>query len=118
MIIFISFKRAFDKLYDLGAQFDQTVSLNYTKLYLYAEKPLLIGNYTQIVSDSTLKNIVMNFYSHYQKLKNFDQIKEIFDDFTVKKAFYFFYNNLYWYLPLKEPFISFTYDKIPLPGQA
>ena len=112
--------RAFDNLYDFGAKFDPNVKLNYTRLNLYTEEPILIGSYSDIFNskNQTLINDVVKFYKDFQKPnKDFlPQFLDIFTYFTVLKRFYFFYNQVYWLLHLKSPYIGITYDYIPLPG--
>jgi len=113
--------RAFDALDYFGAKFDGTVSLNYTRLNLYSHVPILIGSYSDIINSNnqTLISDVRNFYRDFQKPDKGHIIEQAIDVYTsiaIKKHFYFFYNDLYWYLQLKEPFIRITYYQIPLPG--
>lgn len=103
----------------MGAKFDENVKLNYTRLNLYSHTPLLIGNYSQIINskNETLINGIREFYKTFQKRSDYlEQFTEAFTEIFVKKEFYFYYNDLYWYLTLKEPSIKITYYNIPLPG--
>ena len=53
----------------------------------------------------------------FQKESNYlEQAMQIYTEIIYKKQFYFYYNELYWYIPLKSPYVSISYDKIPLPG--
>lgn len=106
-------------MYDLGAQFDLNVSLNYTRLNLYGQEPELLGNYSQIFQgkNQTLINDIREFYRGFQKRTDYlEQLIEIYTDFAIKKKYYFFYNDLYWFINLKAPYVKITYEKIPLPG--
>ncbi|CAF0703185.1 unnamed protein product [Brachionus calyciflorus] len=111
--------RAFDSLYDVGAKFDPKVKLNYTRLNLYSHEPQLIGNYSQIINskNQTLINDIRSFYKTFQKRGDYlEQFVEAYTEIFIKKEFYFYYNDLYWYLSLKEPFVKISYYNIPLPG--
>jgi hypothetical protein len=101
----------------LGARFDPNVSLNYTRLNIYGQPPFLLGNYDQVVSNPSLKTAIFNFYTIFQKRTDYiEQLKEVMNQIFTKKEFFIYYNSLYWYMPLNEPFVSFTYTHIPLPG--
>ena len=104
-------------MFESGADFDQTVSLNYTRLNLYGEVPLLLGDYAHVMSDPALKSSMLEFYGNFQKRTDYvEQLEQIWNDIVTKKEFFLYYNSLYWYVPLKEPFVHFTYNRIPLPG--
>jgi hypothetical protein len=45
-----------------------------------------------------------------------EQLVEIYTEIAIKKEFYFFFNELYWYIELKAPYIKVSYYNIPLPG--
>jgi len=112
--------RAFDSLYTFGARFDPEAKLNYTRLNLYSYEPILIGTYSDIFNskNETLIDDVVKFYKDFQKPnKEFlPQFLDIFTYFTVLKRFYFYYNEKYWLLNLKSPYVNISYDNIPLPG--
>lgn len=104
-------------MYQLGGKFDRSVSLNYTRLNLYGEEPILLGNMSQVFANATLKNQTLDFYKSFQKRTDYlEQAIEVYQDIVVKKEFIFFFNNLYWYITLKPPFIKITYYETPLPG--
>lgn len=105
-------------MYSFGAQFNYSVSLNYTRIELYASEPKLIGNYTQLMGDPLLKIEAIEFYNHFQKRTDYlKQASEVFDQMFNKKQFILYYNRLYWNLTLNEPVVRFTYTKVALPGQ-
>ena len=115
--------RAFDDLYSVGARFDPTVHLNYTRLNLYGKEPILIGNYSQIFNsgNQTLINDIREFYKDFQKptggyIEDFEAAINIYNELIVRRKFYMYYNSLYWYIELQNPFIKITYYEIPLPG--
>ena len=104
-------------MYDFGGRFNHSVKLNYTKLNLYGSKPVLLGNYSQVMSTPGLNSSVLEFYWHFQKRTDYiAQAFEVLDQFLNKKEFYFYYNSLYWYIPLVEPYVRFTFNEVPLPG--
>lgn len=111
-------------MYAVGAKFDPSVSLNYTRLSLYSNEPQVLGNYSQIFSSNnqTLINNILDFFKIFQKQTGYvdliEQAIKAYSELTVRKEFYFFYNDLYWYLPLKQPYVHITYNKVPLPGTA
>lgn len=115
--------RAFDQLYEIGARFDPNVQLNYTRLNLYGEEPVLIGNYSQIFNsgNKTLIADIRQFYSDFQKpaggyIEDIEAAIAIYNEMIVRREFYMYYNSLYWYIELKSPFVKITYYEIPLPG--
>jgi ceroid-lipofuscinosis neuronal protein 5 len=112
--------RAFDAIYELGGRFDEKITLNYTRLNIYSYEPVKIGTYDDIINskNQTLIDDIRKFYRDFQKPKtNFlQQFLDIFNYIEVSKTFYFYYNELYWLLPIKSPSIKVTYYPIPLPG--
>lgn len=59
----------------------------------------------------------MEFYKSFQKRSDYlEQAIEIYEDIVQKKEFIFYFDDLYWFIPLKPPFIKITYYKVPLPG--
>jgi hypothetical protein len=109
------------QMYQFGAVFDTSVSLNYTRLNMYGKEPVLLGNYTEIVKNPKLLNELTEFYTFFQKPSSnveqlIVQLLGIYEELKLRKNFYFYYNSMYWYIDLVEPFFSITYDKIPLPG--
>lgn len=102
-----------------GAEFNQSIKLNYTRLNLYSQEPKLIGNISTIYANATLKNQTLDFYRSFQKRSDLlPQLMEIYEHITVQKEFYFYFNRLYWYLSLKEPFVKVTYFEVPLPASS
>ena len=86
---------------------------------LYSHDPQLIGNYSQIIDskNKTLIDEIRQFYKSFQKRSDYlEQFVEVYTEIALKKEFFFYYNDLYWYLNLKPPFIRSTYYNIPLPG--
>lgn len=114
--------RAFNQLYVLGATFNASIYLNYTRLNLYSQEPVLIGNYSQIFNSNnqTLIDDIRHFYRTFQKpngyLSILEQGIEAYYYIEKEQRFYFYYNDLYWYLSLKHPFMHVTYYQVPLPG--
>lgn len=103
----------------MGAKFDGSVKLNYTRLNLYAHEPQLLGNYSQIFNSNnqTLISDIRQFYKDFQKPTDYIQAAiSIYEELIVREEFYFFYNNLYWFINLKPPNIKITYYNVPLPG--
>lgn len=84
---------------------------------MYGEEPKLLGNISQIYENATLRNLTFDFYKSFQKRKDYiEQAIEIYEDIVVKKEFVFYFNDLYWYITLKPPYIKITYYETPLPG--
>jgi ceroid-lipofuscinosis neuronal protein 5 len=111
--------RAFDQLYAQGAKFDLSVQLNYTRLNLIAFEPMLLGNISYITNygNQTLIADMLDFFSIFQRTSDLlDQVIRAAYEIRIRQEFYFYYNEMYWYLKLKAPFIGFSYVNIPLPG--
>ncbi|XP_012943890.1 ceroid-lipofuscinosis neuronal protein 5 homolog [Aplysia californica] len=112
--------RAFEKMHEFGAEFNQFVHLNYTKISLISGEPQYVGNSSTIYEDpDTLKKLIQ-FYSNFQHYDNYFTMLEnlllFIMKFVVDDTFYLFYNDQYWKLPLKSPYIELTYDEVPLPS--
>ncbi|KAH3832408.1 hypothetical protein DPMN_105694 [Dreissena polymorpha] len=111
--------RAFQKLADVGAKFNQSVRLNYTRINLYSDQPVYLGNETVVKADQSLYKNITDFYKKFQSHQSYQDLLthlveayiEVFD----QQQFYFFYNFEYWFLPMKSPFIKLTYLEVPLP---
>jgi ceroid-lipofuscinosis neuronal protein 5 len=114
----LCFSRALDQLYLFGAKFDASVSLNYTRLNLYGNEPIFLGNFSYIIANNqTLAGEIVNFYKDFQKRTDYiEQLLEIYNEIVVKKEFYFYFNRVYWFIKLKAPYIRISYNKVPLPG--
>ncbi|CAF4413947.1 unnamed protein product, partial [Adineta steineri] len=98
--------RGLNELYHYGAQILPNVHLNYTRLNIYSYEPVLLGTYDQIVHNQTLHNDFVDFYREFDSKKPnteewFKAFVEIYETFYLSKRFYFYYNNVYWYLKLK-----------------
>ncbi|KAK3741651.1 hypothetical protein RRG08_011034 [Elysia crispata] len=112
--------RAFDAMHDLGAEFDQKVHLNYTKVVLYSQQPTLIGNSSTIYNDSKTLDTLVSFYNYFQKRSMADIVLHMLEYaawFELHKKFYIFYNEQYWELDMVKPYFQLTYDEVPLPGK-
>lgn len=112
--------RAFDKMHEYGAQFNQSVHLNYTKAVLYSKKPTCVGNATTVYQNKGLLESLKKFYSYFQSRQSMVDVLahliEYFPYFLLYDTFYLYYNDEYWHLPLQYPYIQITYEEVPLPG--
>jgi ceroid-lipofuscinosis neuronal protein 5 len=112
--------RGLNQLYSFGATLLPDVHLNYTRINLYSNEPELLGTYDQIVANKTLHDDYILFYEEFQSKKpsTEDWVKsiiEIYETFYLSRRFYFYYNNEYWYLKLKENTpLGVTFDEIPI----
>lgn len=112
--------RAFQKLGDLGTNFNQSIHLNYTRINLYSDEPVYLGNYTEIqATNETLAEDIVHFYTQFQSHQPIEKLiihlAEAYDEIFKENRFYLFYNYEYWFLPMKEPYIKLTYYEVPLP---
>ncbi|XP_059169347.1 ceroid-lipofuscinosis neuronal protein 5-like [Physella acuta] len=112
--------RAFDKMHEYGATFNQSVHLNYTKAVLYSKKPTCVGNATTIYQNKGLLESLKKFYSYFQSRQSMVDVLahliEYLPYFLLYDTFYLYYNDEYWHLPLQYPYIQITYEEVPLPG--
>jgi len=115
--------RAFEQMYSLGAEFNQSVHLNYTKISLLtSQEPVLIGNATTIYDDEHKEKLeaLSLFYANFQHEKSYGEMlkhfAEYLTEFLVDGIFYLYYNEEYYELKLEEPYLALTYDETPLPG--
>lgn len=111
--------RGLDELYRRGAQVLPNTHLNYTRLNLYSYEPQLIGTFDDVMNNQTLKQDFISFYREFDSKKpNTEAWLEaaiaIFESFFSQRRFYFFYNQMYWYLRLKEKPLEVTFDEIPI----
>lgn len=112
--------RALNKLYYYGAEILPNIHLNYTRINLYSYEPEILGTYDQIVQNQTLHRDFINFYREFDSKKptKGDWIKsliEIYETFFLSKRFYFYFNDVYWYLRLKRPTpIKISFYEIPI----
>ncbi|UJR14006.1 hypothetical protein I4U23_001006 [Adineta vaga] len=112
--------RGLNHLHYYGAQILPDVHLNYTRLNIYTHEPELLGTYDQIVQNRTLHDDFISFYREFdsKKPKTEDWIKamvQIYETFYLTRRFYFYYNNVYWYMKLKESTpLKVTFDEVPI----
>jgi hypothetical protein len=112
--------RGLNELYHYGAQILPDVHLNYTRLNIYAYEPQLLGTYDQIIQNETLHQDFINFYRDFDSKKpNSEEwvksLIQIFESFYLTRRFYFYYNNVYWYMKLKETTpLKITFDEISI----
>ena len=113
---------SFEEMAKLGAKFNHSQVVNHTKMTLYSDTPVLLGNSSEIFGpkgNATLAADMMKFYSDFQTHQSLAHwIKHIIDaavQIFVKGTFYFWYNEQYWFLPMKEPFFKLTFDAVPFP---
>ncbi|CAF1154591.1 unnamed protein product [Didymodactylos carnosus] len=113
--------RSLNTLSQYGVQFYSDVRLNYTRLNIYSQEPELIGTYDYIIqhTNSSLKNDFIKFYRDFDSKKptTEDWLKsllQIYESFFIQKRFYFYYNDVYWYLRLKATPLEVTFDEISI----
>jgi ceroid-lipofuscinosis neuronal protein 5 len=112
--------RALDQLYHYGAQFYSNVHLNYTRINIYSYEPQFLGTYDQIIQNQTLHQDFINFYRDFDSSKPDSEewiasLISIYESFYVDHRFYLYYNNVYWYLKLKESIpLEITFDEISI----
>ena len=113
--------RAFQEFGKLGVKFDQSVKLNYTRINLFSDMPKYLGNQSVVFSNQTLKKDIMKFYSKFQAHVIgpllIEHLVSALEEILIENKFYFFYNEEYWFLPMKSPHVKLTYNEIPLPSQ-
>lgn len=107
---------------EFGAEFNQSIHLKYTKINLYSKEPKKLGNYSSIFEthgNEKTRDKIFKFYSNFQKEKNFfvtlEHLLRSIIELLVDDSFYLFYNDIYWQLPMTHPYISLTYEEVPLP---
>ena len=119
--------RALDELGSLGAQFNQSVHLNYTKINIYSAQPIYQGSSSEIFgknANNTMKELgrkIYDFYKKFQSSKSDIKLAEeilmnLFEFFIERDSFYLYYNDAYWILPLHDPVLKLTYEETPLPN--
>lgn len=112
--------RAFQEFGKLGVKFDQTVKLNYTRINLFSDMPKYLGNQSMVFANKTLGNDIMKFYSKFQAHVAgpllIEHLISALEEILIQNKFYFFYNEEYWFLPMKSPHVKLTYNEIPLPS--
>lgn len=112
--------RGLNKLYGYNATLLPDVHLNYTRLNLYSYEPEYLGTYEQIMQNQTLHTDFVKFYEDFQAKKpNAEDwilsALEIYETFYLQRRFYFYFNEVYWYLKLKEAKpLEISFDEIPI----
>jgi len=111
--------RAFQELANIGTKFNQSVHLNYTRINLYSEAPIFLGNETVVRANESLYQNITSFYSKFQSHQSYKDLVthliEAYVEIFKDDVFYFFFNYEYWLLPMKKPYIKLTYLEKPLP---
>ncbi|XP_052796114.1 ceroid-lipofuscinosis neuronal protein 5 homolog [Mya arenaria] len=111
--------RAFQELANLGTEFNQSVHLNYTRINLYSDKPVYLGNDTVVKANESLYQNITDFYKKFQSHQSFQDLMthliEGYDEVFEDHMFYLYYNFEYWFLPMKQPYMKLTYFEKPLP---
>lgn len=113
--------RMFQELARLGAKFNP-VNTYYTFFSLISDMPVYLGNASSIfgpAGNQTLAADMVKFYSNFQAhqslleyiLHAIEAGIDIFED----HKFYYYFNSEYWLVPVKKPFVSITYELVPLP---
>lgn len=112
--------RAFQEFGKLGVKFDQTVKLNYTHINLFSDMPKYLGNQSMVFANKTLGKDIMKFYSKFQAHVAgpllIEHLISALEEILIQNKFYIFYNEEYWFLPMKSPHVKLTYNEIPLPS--
>ncbi len=112
--------RGLNQLYSFGAQILPDAHLNYTRINLYSYEPQLLGTYDQIVQNQTLHDDFISFYHDIDSKKPNKELwiaalLDIYETFYLTQRFYLYYNNVYWYMKLKETTpLKVTFDEIPI----
>jgi hypothetical protein len=112
--------RGLNQLYQYGAEILPNVHLNYTRLNIYAYEPQLLGTYDQIVQNATYHEDFMKFYREFDSKKPntekwLEALVSIYETFYVSRRFYFYYNDVYWYMKLKESTpVKVSFNEIPI----
>lgn len=111
--------RAIQKLADIGTEFNQSVHLNYTRINLYSDTPVYLGNESVVKKNEDLYNNITNFYQKFQSHQPYKtlltHLLEAYIEVFKDNTFYLFYNFEYYFLPMKEPYIKLTYYEVPFP---
>ena len=106
------------EMYKLGTDFT-TFASNFSYITLYSSEPKLLGNATGIFgpqgNESLAKELITfyeNFQPHQSVLHMVGSLLHIFNYIVLRKEFYFYYNSQYWYLPMKSPYLTVTYEPL------
>lgn len=112
--------RSYDQLSYYGAQLYPNLHLNYTRVNLYSYEPQLLGTYDRIIQNQTLHQDFLNFYRDFDSSKPTTEdwlaaLNSIYDSLYVTRRFYLYYNNVYWYMKLKEQLpLKITFNEVPI----
>ena len=112
--------RAFQFLGELGVKYTSDYTSNYSMLTLYCDMPTYLANETQIYGpggDKELAQTLDTFYSYFQAhqpvLHFVESLLHIYQYVVLEKEFFLYYNEAYWRLPMKAPYIKATYEYVP-----
>ncbi len=112
--------RGLNQLFKLGAVILPDIHLNYTRLNVYSYEPELLGTYDQIIQNETLHDDFLEFYREFDSKKPSTEewivsVLEIYETFFLTRRFYLYYNEVYWYMKLKETKpLEVTFEEIPI----
>lgn len=60
---------------------------------------------------------MFEFYRIFQKRSDYiEQAISVYVELVLRQKFYFYYNDLYWFIDLKAPYVGIKYENVPLPG--
>ena len=112
-------QRVFCQAYKLGAKFVDNYTPKYTFITLISDEPVKIGNSSEIFKSDKKKDVahdIMQFYSYVQAhqpiLHFLESLAGLVEYVAFKHKFYLYYNEEYWMLPIKSPFVKLTYEPI------
>ncbi|KAL5459852.1 hypothetical protein EMCRGX_G033235 [Ephydatia muelleri] len=112
--------RVFQFLGELGVNYTTDYTSNYTMLSLYCDMPTYLANETQVYGpggDKELAQTLDTFYSYFQAhqtpLHFVESLLHIYQYVMLEKEFFLYYNEAYWRLPMKAPYIKASYEYIP-----
>lgn len=107
----------------LGAKFYDNYIINYTYITLFCDEPIYLGNASYIFGpqgNKTIADDMMRFYANFQPhqpvLHFLESLLDMYYYIVMEKKFYLFYNEEYWLLPMKSPYIRLSYEKVNYSG--
>ena len=103
----------------LGARFNDTYEPKYTFITLISDEPIKLGNKSDVFDsgkDPDLAKDIIKFYldvqAHQSTMHLIESLLSMLQYVMVEKKFYLFYNNEYWQLPMKEPYVKLSYETV------